>query len=133
MNLENTLLKDTCTCITHTRTRVHTLVVIKNFYEKKKKIFNPFYEATRERSFFYTWRLGKKKESISSREELFRKVGLSSEKYGGIFTIQRGCNCTSTMVVPKERTKRGMEEEREKRKGKDGIDRMKPGILRSRK
>lgn len=127
------MLKDTCTCITHTRTRVHTLVVIKNFYEKKKKFLTLSTKQREREKLFLHLEAWKKKESISSREELFRKVGLSSEKYGGIFTIQRGCNCTSTMVVPKERTKRGMEEEREKRKGKDGIDRMKPGILRSRK
>lgn len=98
-------------------------MVIKNFYEKK--IFNPFYESDQREAFFTLG--GLEKKSISS-QELFGKILLLREVWRN-FSIQRGCNCTSTMVVPKERTKRGWTEEGRK-KGKDDIDRMKPGILR---
>lgn len=77
----------------YTRTHVNTnaLVVIKNFYEKF------FYERTKRKT----------------SQELFRKIlfFLREEEF---FRIQRGCNCTSTMVVPKETN---TEEEEEKKKG----------------
>lgn len=78
----------------YTRTHVNTnaLVVIKNFYGKF------FYERTKK----------KRISRIISKDTFF-----SSGKRN-FFRIQRGCNCTSTMVVPKETN---TEEEEEKKKG----------------
>lgn len=88
--------------IQYTYTQTHALVIIKNFYEKFLTL------STNERE------MKNEEKKISRVKNYFERYFFPLRR--GIFRIQRGCNCTSTMVVPKE-TKRT----RKKKKGRNEV------------